>query len=72
MESEESLSNLCYGDFERSFARDALSRSLYSVTAVDGYRIVGMARLTGDGVYDLIVDVVVMPQYQGKGIGSSR
>lgn len=29
-----------------------------------------MGRLIGDGLYYLIVDVVVIPEFQGKGIGS--
>ena len=29
-----------------------------------------MGRLIGDGIYYLIVDVVVRPEYQGQGIGS--
>ncbi|MBP3801238.1 MAG: GNAT family N-acetyltransferase [Clostridia bacterium] len=32
-------------------------------------KAVGMARAIGDGVYYLIVDVVVDKEYQGKGIG---
>jgi ribosomal protein S18 acetylase RimI-like enzyme len=48
----------------------ALARSLYVVVARDGYRAVGMARLIGDGVfYWHVQDVVVLPEYQGRGIG---
>ena len=32
--------------------------------------IIAMGRLVGDGLYYLIVDVVVCPEYQGHGIGS--
>lgn len=32
-------------------------------------KTVGMARAIGDGLYYLIVDVVVNKEYQGKGIG---
>lgn len=31
--------------------------------------IVGMARVIGDGIYYLIVDVIVSPKFQGKGYG---
>ena len=30
-----------------------------------------MGRLIGDGIYYLIVDIVVEPEYQGKRIGSN-
>jgi GNAT superfamily N-acetyltransferase len=29
-----------------------------------------MGRLIGDGTYYLVVDIIVQPEYQGKGIGS--
>ena len=57
----------------RSFSREqtaaALARSLWDVIAVDGGQTVAMGRLVGDGLYDIIVDVVVRPEYQGRGIG---
>ncbi len=31
---------------------------------------VAMGRLVGDGIYFLVVDVVVKPEFQGMGIGS--
>ena len=41
------------------------------VVARDKNKIIGMARLIGDyGTHGLIVDVVVLPNYQNKGIGS--
>lgn len=43
-----------------------------SSTAASGSApIIAMGRLVGDGLYYLIVDVVVRPEYQGHGIGSS-
>jgi ribosomal protein S18 acetylase RimI-like enzyme len=48
----------------------ALARSLYTVVARDNGKAVGMARLIGDGVfYWHVRDVIVLPKYQGKGIG---
>jgi GNAT superfamily N-acetyltransferase len=49
----------------------ALSHSLYGVCAfVDG-ALVGMARVIGDGgLVFYIQDVVVLPDYQGQGIGA--
>ena len=47
----------------------ALKNSLYDIIAVDN-GVIGMGRLLGDGLYYIIVDIVVAPEYQGKGIGS--
>lgn len=43
---------------------------MYDIIAVDNERVIGMGRLLGDGLYYIIVDVIVTPEYQGKGIGS--
>lgn len=48
----------------------ALDNSPYNVVAVDGCKTVGMGRVVGDGLYYTIVDIVVHPDYQKKGIGS--
>ena len=47
-----------------------LQRSLYSLAAFDAEKPVGMGRIVGDGIYNIICDVVVDPAYQGKGIGT--
>ena len=74
---------LCYEDycalrrsvgwtnFEENQTRKALGGRLYTVTAFDAGRVVGMGRLVGDGLYDTVVDVLVRPEYQGQGIGRS-
>lgn len=49
--------------------KKAMDNSLYIVTAVDGEQTVAMGRLIGDGMYYLIVDVVVHPDYQKQGVG---
>ncbi len=49
--------------------RRALGCSLHTVTAVEQGRTVAMARLVGDGIYSVLVDVVIQPEHQGKGIG---
>lgn len=48
----------------------ALKNSLFDIIAIDNECVVGMGRLLGDGLYYIIVDVIVIPEYQGKGIGS--
>ena len=51
-------------------AEKAIESGLYNVIAKDGDRVVGMGRLVGDGyMYWYVQDVVVDPEYQGKGIG---
>lgn len=50
--------------------RLALQHSLFRVSVFDGANIVAMARMLGDmGLNYYIKDVVVRPEYQGKGIG---
>lgn len=57
---------------ENSQAEQSLNNSMYIITARDNNKIVGMARLVGDGAYfTLLVDVIVLPEYQGQKIGST-
>lgn len=44
--------------------------STYSVLAKSEDKIVGMGRIVGDGgIIFMLADVMVIPEYQGKGIG---
>ena len=48
----------------------AMDNTLFRVSIFDGERIVAMARVIGDmGLCYYIKDVIVLPEYQGKGIG---
>jgi len=48
----------------------ALRNSAFLVAAKDGEHTVGMARLmSDDGYFAVVLDVVVLPEYQGRGIG---
>ena len=58
-------------NFSREQTEKALNNSLYTVIAEDDGKVVGMGRMTGDGLYYLIVDIVVQPDHQKKGIGSA-
>ena len=50
--------------------RLAMKHTLFRVSIWDGDYIVAMARMNGDmGLNYYIKDVVVRPEYQGKGIG---
>jgi len=48
----------------------AISNSAFQVAAKDGQRTIGMTRLMSDGGYFAVVlDVIVLPEYRGQGIG---
>ena len=50
----------------------ALSHSLVIYVALDGYAVVGLIRLVGDGFSSIFVqDLIVLPSYQRQGIGRS-
>lgn len=58
-------------NFSKEQMQKALLNSIYTVIAVDDYGdAVGVGRLTGDGMYYMIVDIAVCPDYQKKGIGT--
>jgi len=53
-------------------AEIGLKNSIFIVVATVDKKPIGMARIVGDGGYfALIVDVVVLPQWQEKGIGKN-
>lgn len=47
----------------------AIRGTVWSVTAWEKDRPVGMARLTGDGIYYFLCDAAVIPDAQKQGIG---
>jgi GNAT superfamily N-acetyltransferase len=48
----------------------ALCSSWYVLGAYEGKRLVGFGRLVSDGVvHAMIYDLIVLPEYQGRGIG---
>ena len=50
----------------------ALKNGLFNVSAICDGKVVGMGRLVGGGVmYWYLQEIVVLPEYQGKGIGKS-
>lgn len=51
-------------------ARKALQNGLVNVSALYRVELVGMGRLVGDGaMYWYLQEIIVVPQFQGKGIG---
>ncbi len=52
-------------------AQRALDNSIKIITAYDGDKSVGMGRIVGDGaVICYIQDLIVIPEYQGRYVGS--
>lgn len=58
-------------NFSKTQTEKSLERSLYTVVADNDGQAVGMGRLIGDGMYYMIIDIVVLPTYQKMGIGST-
>ena len=54
---------------EMQITQKALENSIIVKKATLENNVIGMARVIGDGLYYYIVDVVVNPEYQNKGIG---
>ncbi|GAB3029001.1 GNAT family N-acetyltransferase [Bowmanella dokdonensis] len=60
-----------WGSLDLVLAKSSLEHSLYHVVIREGVRLIGMARVVGDGyLYFYVQDVVVDPKYQGQGIAS--
>ena len=56
--------------FTEDEIRAAISGSWYVVSAYDGGKLIGFGRTISDGVHHaLVVDMIVNPEYQGRGIG---
>ncbi|MDF2543875.1 MAG: GCN5-related N-acetyltransferase [Herbinix sp.] len=47
-----------------------ITRSDYTIVAYDEGTPIAMGRIHGDGMYYMINDVIVRPEYQRKGIGT--
>ena len=58
------------GNYDCARTRDALSRTL-NITAYDGNVLVGCLRILSDGYFfGTITELLVLPEYQRRGIGS--
>ena len=54
---------------DSDLVQNAIKNSVIVKKATFENRTIGMARVIGDGIYYLIVDVLVDPKYQKNGIG---
>ena len=58
------------GDYDIEETQNALSKTA-NITAYDGNRLVGCLRILSDGYFfGTITELLVLPDYQKKGIGS--
>ena len=58
------------GDYDIEETQNALSKTT-NITAYDGNRLVGCLRILSDGYFfGTITELLVLPDYQKKGIGS--
>lgn len=58
------------GSYDTERTRDALSKTL-NITAYDNDKLVGCLRILSDGYYfGTITELLVLPEYQNKGVGS--
>lgn len=50
---------------------NAIRNSWFSCSIYDSNKLIGFGRVIADGVHHaLIVDIIIHPEYQGKGLGS--
>ena len=60
-----------WGHYENNITAKALANTLYSVSIYDNDKIIGFGRIIGDGICFLYIhDVMVVPEYQSKKIGT--
>lgn len=64
-------SSVGWNNFAKEYVSESICRAILNITVTDDKETIAMGRLIGDGIYYLIVDVVVVPEFQGHGIGSA-
>ena len=59
-----------WGEMDFNLASRAIDNALFIVTAIYDGKIIGLTRVSGDGGYTVLIqDVIVLPDFQNKGIG---
>ena len=59
-----------WGTYEEKCIKSSLKRSIFSVAVFDDRNVIAMGRIVGDlRLVYIIQDVIVLPEYQGKGLG---
>lgn len=60
-----------WGTKKENIIEEALKNTLYSLCVYDGEKLIGYGRLLGDKTIFLYIhSVMVLPEYQGKNIGT--
>jgi N-acetylglutamate synthase-like GNAT family acetyltransferase len=60
-----------YG-FNKQDLHNALIKSWYALSIYDSKKLIGFGRVIADGVHHaLIVDLIIHPDYQNKGLGTT-
>ena len=60
-----------WGSYDVKVSEKALANTIYSVSVYDDDKIIGYGRIIGDGICFLYIhDVMVIPKYQNKKVGS--
>ena len=60
-----------WGSYDKKVSEKALANTMYSVSLYYDDKIIGYGRIIGDGICFLYIhDVMVIPKYQNKKIGS--
>ena len=58
------------GNYDEELTQNALSKTL-NITAYDDTKLIGCLRILSDGYYfGTITELLVLPEYQNKGVGS--
>lgn len=61
-----------WNEIPENQAQIGINNSAYLVSAIFGDKVIGMARVVSDGGHIvMIVDVMVLPEYQGYGVGKT-
>lgn len=61
-----------WGAYGKEISQKALLNNIYSVSIYDNDKIIAYGRIVGDGIVFLYIhDVMVLPEYQSKGLGTT-
>jgi GNAT superfamily N-acetyltransferase len=61
-----------WGEIDDETARASVAAAVFSVCLREGDRLLGLARVVGDGVlYFYVSDVILLPELRGSGHGTS-